>query len=144
MNSNSILYIQQAIPHRPPMLLIDTVLALEENSIHCQKRFREDEFFVQGHYPQFPIVPGVILCECAAQAGAILLSGKFAQQLGIPVLTRMSDVKFKSMVRPGDTVDIVVKLDEVLSNAYFLSAQVKIGSSLAARLSFACARVDLS
>lgn len=138
MNENSLLEIEKVIPHRAPMLLVDQVLELQENLIRCQKTFRADEFFVQGHYPHFPIVPGVILCECAAQTGAILLSQKIAGQTGVPVLTRMSDVKFKQMVRPGDTIEISATLDEIVSNAYFLTGQVKVDGKLALRLSFAC------
>ena len=130
--------IKAAIPHRPPMLLVDEIVSLDENSIACRKTFREDEYFFQGHYPEHPLVPGVILCECAAQTGAILLSKLVSADDGVPVLTRMNDVKFKTMVRPGDSIDITVKLDEVVSNAYFLTGQVKVDGKTAARLSFAC------
>ena len=61
-----------AIPHRPPMLLLDEIVSQDSESIVCRKRFSGDEFFFQGHYPDQPIVPGVILCECGAQAGAVL------------------------------------------------------------------------
>lgn len=138
MMENSQTEIEKAIPHRPPMLLIDNIVSRDENSIHCQKIIRDDEYFVQGHYPNFPIVPGVILCECVAQAGAILLSTKVTSDGGVPVLTRMNDVKFKTMVRPGDTIDIQVTLDDILSNAFYLTGQVKVAGKLAVRLSFAC------
>lgn len=130
--------IKKAIPHRPPMLLVDEIVAQDENSITCRKTFREEEYFFQGHYPDFPLVPGVILCECAAQSGAILLASIVSTGDAVPVLTRMNDVKFKQMVRPGDTIQIQVKLDEVVSNAYFLTAQVKVDGKTAARLSLAC------
>lgn len=130
--------ILNAIPHRPPMLLIDAILSQNKTSIVCQKLFREDEFYFLGHYPDFSLVPGVILCECAAQAGAILLSTMIPPGAAIPVLTRMNDVKFKNMVRPGDTIEISVRLEEVVSSAYFLVAQVKVGAKIAARLNFAC------
>jgi 3-hydroxyacyl-[acyl-carrier-protein] dehydratase len=130
--------ILQAIPHRPPMLLVDEIIEQTGNKIHCQKTFRTDEYFVQGHYPGHPLVPGVILCECAAQTGAILLSSLVSAENAVPVLTRMNDVKFKQMVHPGDTVDILVTLDEVVANAYFLTGQVKLAGKMAARLGFAC------
>jgi 3-hydroxyacyl-[acyl-carrier-protein] dehydratase len=140
---NSSLEIEQAIPHRAPMLLIDRLVSLSDSNIHCEKTFRDEEFFVQGHYPGFPIVPGVILCECVAQAGAILLSKRVAGQTGVPVLTRMNDVKFKQMVRPGDTIQIQVSLDEAVSNAFFLTGQARVGGKLAVRLSFACALAEV-
>lgn len=130
--------IEASIPHRAPMLLVDDIQSQSEDSIVCLKTFRGEEFFFQGHYPDFPLVPGVILCECAAQAGAILLSSKVSAVDGVPVLTRMNDVKFKNMVRPGDAIEISVTLDDTVSNAYYLTGQVTVGGKLAVRLSFAC------
>ena len=134
--------IKKAIPHRPPMLLVDEIVAQDEHSITCRKTFRDDEYFFQGHYPDFPLVPGVILCECAAQSGAILLSSLVESSDAVPVLTRMDGVKFKQMVRPGDTIEMQVKLDEVISNAYFLTAHVKVAGKTAVRLKLACSVAD--
>lgn len=130
--------IKKAIPHRPPMLLVDEIVSQAADSIICRKTFHADEYFFQGHYPDFPLVPGVILCECAAQTGAVLLSSLLSHGDAVPVLTRMNDVKFKNMVRPGDTVEMYVKLDEIVANAYFLTANVKVEGKTAVRLSFAC------
>ena len=130
--------IHAAIPHRAPMLLVDEIVSQDESSIVCRKTFSPDEFFFQGHYPGQPITPGVILCESAVQSGAILLSQKMTNDGGVPVLTRMSDVKFKNMVRPGDTIEMHVKLDDQVSTAFYLTGQVKCNGKLAARLSFVC------
>lgn len=130
--------IEAAIPHRPPMLLVDAIVRQDEKSIRCTKSFRAEEFFFQGHYPGQPIVPGVILCEAAMQAGAILLSGFLEGTEGVPVATRLDAVKFKQIVRPGDTVELDVTLNERLQDAFFLSAKVLLGGKLAARLDFAC------
>lgn len=130
--------IHAAIPHRAPMLLVDEIVEQTESSIVCRKTFREEEYFFQGHYPDHPLTPGVILCESAVQSGAVLLSEIAAAGEGVPVLTRMGDVKFKQMVRPGDSIENHVKLDEVVSNAYYMTAQVKCNGKLAARLSFTC------
>lgn len=132
------LKIQAAIPHRPPMLLIDEIVEQTETTIHCRKRFDGSEFFVQGHFPNFPIVPGVILCECAMQSGAILLAAQASDSSAVPVATRLDAVKFKLMVRPGDTIDILVALKEVVSSAFFLSGKITVAGKLAARLDFAC------
>jgi 3-hydroxyacyl-[acyl-carrier-protein] dehydratase len=130
--------IYAAIPHRAPMLLVDEIVTQEEDSIVCRKAFREDEFFFQGHYPDQPIVPGVILCEATVQSGAILLSGKMKEQSGVPVLTRMNDVKFKNMVKPGDTIEMSVKIDDIVSSAFYLTGVAKVSGKVAARLSFTC------
>ena len=132
--------IQAVIPHRPPMLLVDEIVRQTDDEIVCRKTFREDEFFFQGHYPEHPLTPGVILCESAMQAGAILLS-RFATD-GVPVATRMNNVKFKQMVRPGDTIQMEVTLVERVSNAFFLKARVVSDGKLAVRFEFACTMVD--
>lgn len=130
--------VEAAIPHRKPMLLVDEIVEQSDDQIHCRKSFSADDFFVDGHFPDFPLVPGVILCECALQAGAILLSSKAPAEGAVPVATRMDGVKFKKMVRPGDTVDIHATLNEVVSTAFFLTGKVTVGGKLAARLDFAC------
>lgn len=134
--------IQALIPHRPPMLLIDEVVESGPQRIVCRKTFRAEEYFFQGHYPDGPIVPGVILCEVALQAGAVLLSqsspGSGQEDQKVPVVTRMNNVKFKRMVAPGETVEAVVSIKEELSGAFFLSARVQLEGQLAASLEFAC------
>ena len=130
--------IEAAIPHRGPMLLVDEIAEREADRIVCRKTFRAEEFFFQGHYPDHPLVPGVILCEAAMQAGAILLSEFVQDAAGVPVATRLNQVKFKQMVRPGDTVQLAVQLKDRLSDAFFLEAKVTCHGRLAVRLEFAC------
>lgn len=131
--------IYSAIPHRPPFLFIDEIVRESDHEIVCRKRFDENEYFFAGHFPEFPIVPGVVLCEAAMQAGALLISRRgLAEQGGVPVATRLNNVRFKQMVRPGDTVEMEVRLDESLSGAYFLTAKVSCEGRMAARLEFAC------
>ncbi len=133
--------IHAAIPHRAPMLLLDEICSQNSESIVCQKTFREDEFFVQGHFPGQPIVPGVIQCEACLQAGAVLLGNKLRQTDSLPVATRMDGVKFKQIVRPGETVEIQVTLNEQLSNAYYMTGKMLLNGKIAMRLEFACSVV---
>jgi len=79
--------IHAAIPHRAPMLLVDEIVSQSEKEIVCRKSFSAEEFFFQGHYPEQPLVPGVILCEATVQAGAVLLSELAKGLSGKPVLT---------------------------------------------------------
>lgn len=135
----SLAEIQAAIPHRDPFLLIDEVVSQDEKHIHCRKTFTGEEYFYRGHYPDFPLTPGVLLCEAGMQAGAVLLS-KFAKETPgkVPVATRIDSVRFKRMVRPGETIDIEVDLVERLAEAYFMKAKVSCGREVAARFEFAC------
>ncbi len=146
--------IKAAIPHREPFLLIDEIVEQSAERIVCLKRFTGDEFWYRGHYPQFPITPGVLLCEAAMQAGAVLLSGIRSEEAStastggegqareVPVATRANNVQFKQMVLPGDTIEIEVDLVERVSTAYFMKARVTTGGKVACRFEFACTLVS--
>lgn len=131
--------ILDAIPHREPFLLVDEILEWEDNRIVCTKTFSGQEDFFAGHYPHFPLVPGVLLCEAAMQAGAILLSRHLTgTDDKVPVATRMNDVRFKRMVRPGETIRMEVNLTERLADAFFLTAKVTVDGKASVRFEFAC------
>jgi 3-hydroxyacyl-[acyl-carrier-protein] dehydratase len=131
--------IKSAIPHREPFLLVDEIVEQTENRIVCRKRFTGEEFWYRGHYPNFPLTPGVLLCEAAMQAGAVLLATYVGEeQGGVPVATRINNVKFKAMVRPGDTIQMEVNLVERMADAFFLNAKVTVGGKTAVTFDFAC------
>ena len=131
--------IYDAIPHREPFLLVDAILERSDQRIVCTKVFSGQEAFFAGHYPDYPLVPGVLLCEAAMQCGAILLSRHLAGTEGkVPVATRMNEVRFKRMVRPGEMLRIEVDLIEQLADAFFLKAKVTVDGSVAVRFEFAC------
>src|SRR5947208_17183000 len=97
--------IKTAIPHREPFLLLDEIIEQTENHIVCRKKFTGEEFWYRGHYPDFPLTPGVLLCEAAMQAGAVLLAKVGADNPDlVPVVSRINNVMFKEMVRPENTV----------------------------------------
>jgi 3-hydroxyacyl-[acyl-carrier-protein] dehydratase len=142
MNRQDIL---DAIPHRDPFLLVDEIVECTENRIVGKKTFTGKEDFFAGHYPGFPLVPGVLLCEAAMQCGAVLLSRLLAEAEGkVPVATRLNDARFKRMVRPGETILMEVELTDRLAEAFFLKAKVTVGGQTAVRFEFACtaARMD--
>jgi 3-hydroxyacyl-[acyl-carrier-protein] dehydratase len=132
--------IQKLIPHRDPFLWIDEITKISDSKIVARKTITEDLDVFRGHYPHFPILPGVLQLEAAFQAGAILIAK--TQDVGeenVPVVTRVNNTKFRTMVRPGDTLDIEVELTEKLSNAYFLTGKVSVDGKVTVRLEFACA-----
>ena len=131
--------IKSAIPHREPFLLVDEIVEQSDKRIVCRKRFSGEEFWYAGHYPEFPLTPGVLLCEAAMQAGAVLLSNYVAEgQGGVPVATRMNNVKFKTMVQPGDTIEMEVELVERMADAFFLNAKVTVAGKTAVTFDFTC------
>lgn len=121
--------ILKTIPHRPPFLFVDEIVEIaEEHAVTRLKVKPEFEFF-QGHYPGNPIMPGVLICEAVFQSAAVFLVKKFslagqgAEEL-TPVLSRITDARFKSMVKPGDTVEIKVSIKEQLGKFYFMKGVV--------------------
>ncbi|MCC6127059.1 MAG: beta-hydroxyacyl-ACP dehydratase [Pirellulales bacterium] len=132
-----------AIPHRPPFLLVDEIVEQSDLKIVGTKLFTGEEGFFRGHYPGFPLVPGVLLCEAAMQCGAILLSQTIGGDKNkIPVATRMNDIRFKRMVRPGETIRMEVELVERLADAFFMKAKVTVENRVAVRFEFACALAE--
>lgn len=132
--------IQELIPHRYPFLWIDEVNSIDSEKIVALKFVDPELEVFQGHYPNFPVLPGVIQCEMAMQAGAILIAKSQAVSEGmVPVATRMNNVKFRNMIRPGDTAEIEVVVKERVSNAYFLTGKVSVDGKVTTRLEFACA-----
>ena len=124
------------IPQRPPFLFVDKIIGQDAKSIHTQRYLTGDEDFFKGHFPGNPIMPGVLLQEAAFQTGALLLSS--GGQKGVGLVTRVEDVKFRDLVRPGDLLDIYVDHVDTLGPAYFFRAKIKVKDKTVASLSFSC------
>ncbi len=133
------------IPHRPPFLWVDKVIAWAEDWIVTEKYFSEDLDILRGHYPGKPIMPGVILCEAIFQSGALLMAKRNSshpqKEPLIPMLTRIGGAKFKRTVFPGDRVEIKVTLTETISNACFFQGTLKVADKSAVTADFVCAMV---
>lgn len=134
--------IRDAIPHRPPFLFVDQIVEQDEDRIVVEWTLDPELDFFRGHYPGRPITPGVLLCECAIQAGAILCAGDdrdATPEGAVPVLTRLGDARFKRMVEPGDTVRVEVTLTERVGPARYMKAKVTRGNELVLRLAYTVA-----
>lgn len=137
--------ITDLIPHRPPFLWVDKIICSEPGSITTEKLINPDLELFKGHYPEKPIMPGVILCEIIFQTGALLMA-KITQvdaskQGGVPMLTRIENAKFKRPVLPGDTVQVKVTLIETVASVSFLKGTLKVMGKTAVQTSFSCALV---
>ena len=137
------------IPHRDPFLWVDEIVSRDDRSISTRTTLPEDLDVFRGHYPGSPIMPGVLLCESIFQTGALLLSflldsGILSIRGTIPVITRIESAKFKRQVKPGDTLDIVVRLKEVVSSVCFMKGTLKVAGKTAVQVDFACAVTEPS
>jgi 3-hydroxyacyl-[acyl-carrier-protein] dehydratase len=129
------------IPHREPFLWIDEVVTESAQRLMARKLIPSDLDVFRGHYPGRPVLPGVLLCEAAMQAGAILIARQEGDSLAagrVPVATRINNVKFRRMVQPGDCLEIEVELVERIGDAFFLKARIRVAGQSAAQLEFAC------
>lgn len=130
------------IPHRPPFLFVDAIESETAEGLVARKTWRPEEDFYQGHYPGAPITPGVLLCEAVFQAGALYLSrslGGAGAVPGVPLLAKISDVRFRNAVFPGDTVTIEVRRREVLGGFYMMSGAVRRGATRILNVDFSVA-----
>lgn len=115
--------IMKILPHREHMLLLDEVE--EEDGVAIgHYKVRGDEFFLKGHFPGNPIVPGVILCEMAAQSSAVLLTD--AVRGKTPMYTGINNVKFRKSAKPGDTLEFRCRLSRAKHPFYFISGEATI------------------
>lgn len=112
--------IKAILPHREPMLLIDEV-ALEDGMAVGRYTVRGDEFFLQGHFPGNPVVPGVILCEMMGQSSCLLVDREKAGGF-TPYFTGMDHVRFKNKVKPGDTIEFRSEITKVRRPFYFIKS----------------------
>lgn len=129
--------IMQILPHREPMLLVDAV-AEENGEAVGHYHVRGDEFFLKGHFPDNPIVPGVILCEILAQSACVLLREQMSQGK-LPVYTGLNNVKFRSPVKPGDTVQTRCHIKRAKHPFYFAEGTVSVDGRLCVSAEFSFA-----
>ena len=119
--------IKTVLPHREPMLLVETMEVDAAGVCHATYRIPDNPFYCQGHFPGNPIVPGVILCEMMAQASSGLYSQAFKDNL--MVYRSMDQIKFRREVHPGDLCEITATLVEQKSSLYVCEAAVSVNGA---------------
>jgi len=139
--------IEARLPHRDPFLFLDRVLEVDASAeppaLLAEWRVPAEAEFFRGHYPGNPVTPGVVLCEHAFQAAAVLLTERgatFGTQRDVPVLARIEKAKFRRLVRPGELLRTRVVLADAVGPASYLEARCEVEGRLALEVRCVLAR----
>jgi 3-hydroxyacyl-[acyl-carrier-protein] dehydratase len=134
--------IMAIIPHRPPFLLVDRILEIDERHAIGVKQVTINEPFFAGHFPGNPIMPGVLQVEALAQVGAIALLSQPAYRGKIVLFARIENVRFRKPVTPGDTLRLEVQLERMRGRIGKGHGVARVGDDVAAEGDFTFAVVD--
>jgi 3-hydroxyacyl-[acyl-carrier-protein] dehydratase len=142
MNSMDIRAILEHLPHRYPMLLVDRVESLEVGkSIVALKNVSINEPFFTGHFPHFPVMPGVLIVEALAQAAGILsfqTMGRVSDAESVYYFVGIDNARFKRPVVPGDQLRLEVSIDRVARSIWKYKAQATVQGAVAAQADLMC------
>ena len=129
--------IKNILPHRDNMLLLDEV-ELIDGVAHGKKEICEDEWFLKGHFPDNPVVPGVILCEILAQSASVALNESIGEGK-LPLFTGLDKVKFRKSVVPGDVFETECEIVRVREPFYFAKGKGFVDGKLCVSAEFSFA-----
>jgi 3-hydroxyacyl-[acyl-carrier-protein] dehydratase len=135
--------IEAILPHRDPFLLIDEVLELDAGArVLARKTVRPDEWYLAGHFPGRPVMPGVLIVEAMAQTGAVAVLADEENRGKLAFFAGIDDCRFKRVVEPGDELQLSCELERVRGPIGRGRAEARVGGKLVARgiLTFAVER----
>jgi 3-hydroxyacyl-[acyl-carrier-protein] dehydratase len=135
--------IKQFLPHREPMLLVEEMYMDGDKTVHGKYNVKGDEFFLQGHFPGHPVVPGVILCEIMGQCSSMLVKDELSQGR-TPFFTGIDKTRFKNSVYPGDVVEVEAKITNNRGMLYFINATASVNGKLCVESVLSFALIDNS
>jgi len=126
--------IEEILPHRDPFLLLDEVTELEPGvRVVARKRVQDDEWYLAGHFPGRPIMPGVLMVEALAQTGAVAVLSEEENRGKLALFAGIDDVRFKRIVTPGDELELVCELERVRGPIGRGKARATVDGELAVR-----------
>jgi beta-hydroxyacyl-ACP dehydratase FabZ len=135
--------IRSILPHRYPMLLVDRILEISEDRVVGIKNVTANEPFFAGHFPNFPVMPGVLIVESMAQvAGVLALQGIENREQKLVFFASIEEAKFRKPVLPGDTLRIEMEILRRKPSVVKARGTAKVGDSIVAEATVLCSIVD--
>lgn len=130
--------IEQYLHHRPPYLLVENIVSIAQTEINTQKTVSKDDDFLKGHFPGAPIFPGAMMQELTTQSAGILIAARhnpmkeyntedpFFNEYALGVLVKVKHARHKGFARPGDTLNVTVVLNELVSSCFDFTASIQV------------------
>lgn len=135
--------IRRLLAHRYPILLVDRVLEIGETELVAIKLVSANEPFLQGHFPNLPIMPGVLILEALAQAAGIwLMRTRTGSKPLLPVLSGIDSARFRRPVRPGDVLELRVRIDRARKSLIRFEGSASVDGEMAAEATMLASLVD--
>jgi 3-hydroxyacyl-[acyl-carrier-protein] dehydratase len=135
--------IREILPHRYPMLLVDRILEMEEDRIVGIKNVTVNEPFFNGHFPEFPVMPGVLIVEAMAQVAGVLVLSRIADRKNkLVLLASVDQAKFRKPVVPGDQLRIEMKVAKIKSSVAKMFGTVTVDGVVVAEAELLCKLAD--
>ena len=141
-------HIEDYLHHRAPYLLVKDVVSISDQEVITKAKITGDEFFIAGHFPGAPILPGAMMQEMTTQSAGILIAAKynpmeqynthdpFFNEYALGVLVKVKQARYRGFARPGDEIQINVRLNERVDQMFDFSATVAVGDQTIMRNSF--------
>lgn len=140
--------VEDYLHHRAPYLLVKDVVSISDQEVITKAKITGDEFFIEGHFPGAPILPGAMMQEMTTQSAGILIAAKynpmerydthdpFFNEYALGVLVKVKQARYRGFARPGDEIQITVRLNERVNQMFDFNATVSVGQQTIMRNSF--------
>lgn len=134
--------------HRPPYLFVEKIVSVADSQIVTQKTVREDDFYIPGHFPGAPIMPGALMQELTTQSAGVLIAARynpmevfnttdpFANEFALGVLVKIKSARYRSFARPGQTLTVTTNLTEHLEHLFDFNAKISVDDQTIMQNSF--------